>query len=469
MMKGRARGKMFGKEDSPVIHTFKAVGQPMVLDVGSGAVHAVDEMAYDVLEMWNDKTPEEIKAALADRYAAQDLDEVMDELRQLEEIGALNAPDNYDDVKQLQDPGVVKAMCLHAAHDCNLRCKYCFAATGDFAMGKRMLLPLEVGKKALDWLVAHSGKRVNLEVDFFGGEPLMNFPVVKELVAYGRSLEAPHHKKFKFTITTNCVLMNDEIIDFINKEMSNVVISIDGRPEVHNRMRPTANGKGSLDLIMEKAKKFAAARGDKEYYVRGTFTKYNKDFGNDVLYLADQGFEQLSVEPVVTDPSCEYALTDEDMPEIKQEYERLAQIYMDRRANGKWFNFFHFMVDLEGGPCLRKRLTGCGAGNEYVAVTPEGDIYPCHQFVGREGYCMGSVLDDRFDHALQMQFAQNNVLHKEKCRECWARFYCSGGCAANAQAFNGDISKPFDAECQMERKRLECAMAIYARERQAKR
>lgn len=449
-----------------MIHTFKAVGQPMMLDVGSGAVHALDDLAYDVISMWNDHSAEEIKAALADKYAAEELDEVIAEVRQLEDIGAINAPDQYDDVQQLHAPGVVKAMCLHAAHDCNLRCKYCFAATGDFAMGKRMLLPYEVGKAALDWLVAHSGNRVNLEVDFFGGEPLMNFPVVKQLVAYGRSLEKPFNKRFKFTITTNCVLMNDEIIDFINQEMSNVVISIDGRPEVHDRMRPTANGKGSLEIILERAKKFAAARGDKEYYVRGTFTKYNKDFGNDVLYLADQGFEQLSVEPVVTQPDVEYAITEEDLPEIMAEYERLGQIYYDRRANGKWFNFFHFMVDLEGGPCLRKRLTGCGAGNEYVAVTPEGDIYPCHQFVGRGQYRMGSVMDGTFDRDLQNKFAANHVLNKEKCRDCWARFFCSGGCAANAEAFNGDITKPHDIECEMERKRLECAMAIYAKERQ---
>ena len=305
-------------------------------------------------------------------------------------------------------------------------------------------------------------------MDFFGGEPLMNFEVIKQLVAYGRSIEQEKNKKFKFTTTTNCVLMNDEIIDFLNKEMSNVVISMDGRPEVHDRMRPTANGRGSYELIAPKAKEFAKRRGDGEYYVRGTFTGFNKDFGNDVLFLADEGFEQLSIEPVVTDPKCEYALHEEDLPQIFDEYERLGQAYMDRRANGKWFNFFHFMVDLEGGPCLRKRLTGCGAGNEYIAVTPDGDIYPCHQFVGREGYRMGSVLDGTFNRELQATFANNTVLTKEKCRECWARFYCSGGCAANAQAFNGDISKPYDMECQMERKRLECAMAIYAKERAAR-
>ena len=445
-----------------MIHTFKAVGQPMMLDVGSGAVHALDEMAYDVLTVWKDCTPEEIKARLKGKYTEDELDEVIGEVRQLEEIGALNAPDNYDDVKQLQEPGVVKSMCLHVAHDCNLRCKYCFAATGDFCMGERKLLPFEVGKKALDWLVEKSGKRVHLEVDFFGGEPLMNFEVMKQLVEYGRSIEKEKNKKFKFTTTTNCVLMNDEIIDFLNREMGNVVISMDGRPEVHDRMRPTVNGKGSYEIIAEKARKFAALRGDKEYYVRGTYTGYNKDFNKDVLFLADQGFEQLSVEPVVTDPACEYALHEEDLPQLREEYERLAVAYMDRRANGKWFNFFHFNVDLAGGPCLRKRLTGCGAGNEYVAVTPDGDIYPCHQFVGREGYRMGSVLDGTFDRDIQRRFADNHVLHKEKCRECWARFYCSGGCAANAEAFHGDISQPYDMECQLERKRLECAMAIYA-------
>jgi len=451
-----------------VIHTFKAVGQPMMLDVGSGAVHALDDLAYDVLTLWNDCSQEEIKAQLKDKYSEAELDEVISELKQLEEIGALNAPDNYDDVKQLQDPGVVKSMCLHVAHDCNLRCKYCFAATGDFCMGERKLLSYEVGKKALDWLVEKSGKRVHLEVDFFGGEPLMNFDVMKRLVEYGRSIEAEKNKKFKFTTTTNCVLMTEEIMDFFNKEMGNVVISMDGRPEVHDRMRPTINGKGSYAIIAEKAKEFAKRRGHQEYYVRGTFTGYNKDFANDVLFLADEGFEQLSVEPVVTDPACEYALHEEDLPQLREEYERLAVAYMDRRANGKWFNFFHFNVDLEGGPCLRKRLTGCGAGNEYIAVTPDGEIYPCHQFVGREGYRMGSVLDGTFNTELQKKFANNHVLTKEKCRECWARFYCSGGCAANAEAFHGDISKPYDMECQLERKRLECAMAIYAKERAAR-
>ena len=444
-----------------MIHTFKAVGQPMMLDVGSGAVHAIDETAYDALSLWNDHTPEEIVQTLSDRYSREELEEVVAELRQLEELGALNAPDDYRDI-ELQEPGVVKAMCLHAAHDCNLRCKYCFAATGDFCMGERKLLPYEVGKAALDWLVEKSGKRVNLEVDFFGGEPLMNFPVIKRLVEYGRSIEKEKNKHFKFTTTTNCVAMTDEIMDFLNKEMDNVVISMDGRPEVHDRMRPTVNGKGSYELIAEKAKRFAEKRGQKQYYVRGTFTGYNKDFGNDVLFLADQGFEQISVEPVVTDPSCEYALKEEDLPQIMAEYDRLAQIYLDRRANGKWFNFFHFMIDLDQGPCAIKRLRGCGCGNEYVSVTPEGDVYPCHQFVGKKEWIMGSVNDLSLNTEIKDSFAKTTVYTKPECRTCWAKFYCSGGCNANNLQYAGDVLKPHKLSCELEKKRLECAIMIKA-------
>ncbi|MDD3214347.1 MAG: thioether cross-link-forming SCIFF peptide maturase, partial [Eubacteriales bacterium] len=301
-----------------------------------------------------------------------------------------------------------------------------------------------------------------------GGEPLMNFPVVKEIVEYGRELEKVHHKKFRFTITTNGVNLNEEMMDFLNREMNNVVISIDGRKEVHDRMRPTPNGKGSYDLTIDKAKEFVHLRRQQQYYIRGTYTSYNLDFANDVLHLADEGFEQLSIEPVVTSPDKPYAIREEDLPRIFDEYERLGKEYLKRRADGRWFNFFHFTVDLTGGPCLRRRLTGCGAGNEYVAVTPEGDIYPCHQFVGREGMKMGSVLDGSFNTDMQKRFGNNHVLKKEKCRDCWARFYCSGGCAANAHAFNGDITKPFDMECQLERKRLECAMAIYAIEQESR-
>ncbi len=450
-----------------MIHTFTSCGQTLALDVGSGALHVLDELAWRVLTLREEgKTRDAIIAALPESDAA-DIDDVLAELAELTAMGQLGAPDGYEDVDLSLKAGVVKAMCLHAAHDCNLRCQYCFAATGDFAMGKRCLLSHEVGKAALDWLVAHSGSRTNLEVDFFGGEPLMNLPVVRRLVAYGRELEKQHNKKFLFTITTNGVALDDDAIAFINAEMHNVVLSIDGRPEVHDRMRPTVNGKGSYALIAPKAKKLADARGQKQYYVRGTFSAHNLDFGEDVLYLADQGFEQLSVEPVVADPAVDYAIRPEMVPQIQAEYERLARIYLARRQGegDQWFNFFHFMVDVSGGPCLKKRLTGCGAGNEYVAVTPEGDLYPCHQFVGREGYRMGSVLDGTFDQTMQQVFAENHVLNKPTCSQCWAKFFCSGGCAANAQAFHGNITEPYEMECQLQRKRLECALAIWVTER----
>ena len=448
-----------------MIHTFIAADQPMALDVGSGAVHALDALAYEALKLWDTQERAAIARELSRSFAPREMEEVLEELSELERMGQLNAPDDYGDV-MVQSPGVVKAMCLHAAHDCNLRCRYCFAGAGEYHGRNRCMLPVKTGKAALDWLVKMSGKRVNLEVDFFGGEPLMNFKAVQEIVAYGRELEKHHNKRFKFTTTTNGLLLNDEIIDFLNREMDNVVLSIDGRPEVHDRMRPTPNGSGSYAHIIPQALRLAKSRGQQRYYVRGTFTAHNLDFANDVLHLADAGFEQLSIEPVVADSTCEYALRQEHLPKIFDEYESLAKEYLKRRKDGRWFNFFHFMVDLEGGPCLRKRLTGCGAGNEYVAVTPEGDIYPCHQFVGREGFLMGSVLDGSFDTAIQQKFAANNVLSKEACRTCWARFFCSGGCAANAHLFHGDIGKPYDLECQMERKRLECAMAIYALERE---
>ena len=450
-----------------MVHTFCVDGRYLALDVDSGTVHMLDELGYEVVSRWEESAPEEIVRALAGRFPEEEIREGIGEVRALQESGTLFSHD--EDLHKAPadaDPGVIKAMCLLVAHDCNLRCRYCFASTGTFH-GKRLLMPAEIGKKALDFLVARSGSRRHLEVDFFGGEPMLNFPVVKELVAYGRELEKRYGKVFKFTTTTNAVLMNDEIMDFLNREMDNVVISIDGRPEVHDRMRPTPNGKGSYDLIIEKAKKFARRRGQQRYYLRGTFTRYNLDFANDVLHLADQGFEQLSIEPVVTDESHDYAIRESDLPRVFEEYERLGREYVIRRRNpDTWFSFFHFMVDLTGGPCLRKRLTGCGAGNEYVAVTADGDIYPCHQFVGREGMRMGSVLDGTFDTAMQARFQQNTVLTKEKCSQCWARFYCSGGCQANAHAFNGDISKPYEMECKLEQKRLECAMAIQAIERE---
>lgn len=444
-----------------MLHLFKACGVYMALDVLSGAVHLLDEMAYDVLKLKEEKqTDAQIIEALKGKYPEAELREVLGEIGELVAQGALMAEHDYTGL-QNQSGGVVKAMCLHAAHDCNLRCKYCFASTGDFH-GPRGLLPVETGKRALDWLVRHSGNRKQLEVDFFGGEPLMNFEAIKKIVAYGRSLEKETGKHFQFTTTTNAVNLTEEVGEFLNKEMYNVVLSIDGRKEIHDFMRPAANGKGSYDVVLPKMQAFRKSRGDKSYYVRGTFTNRNLDFSNDVISLADNGFDQISIEPVVLEKDSPFALSEEMLPRILAEYDKLAEIYLDRRKNGRWFNFFHFNIDLEGGPCIRKRLTGCGAGNEYVAVTPEGDIYPCHQFVGREGFKMGSVLTDEFNTDLQAKFAANHVLSKEKCSECWARFYCSGGCAANAHAFHGDISKPYELECEMERKRLECAMAIYA-------
>ncbi len=447
-----------------MVHVFKALGQAVALDVGSGNVYALDEIAFQALNYYiahPDATDADILAVLKEDHDAQRSAETIEELREMIDQGYLFTPDADPEI-DINTDGIVKAMCIHAAHDCNLRCSYCFADAGEYHMRDKALLPPETGKKALDWLVAHSGNRYNLEVDFFGGEPLMNFPAIKEIVAYGRELETKHHKRFKFTTTTNGVNLNDEMIAFLNREMDNVVISIDGREAVHDRMRPTANGKGSYALIIDHAKKLVNARKQQQYYIRGTYTRYNLDFASDVLHLAEEGFEQLSIEPVVTTADKTYALRMEDVPRIGEEYERLGKEYIKRRKDGRWFNFFHFMLDLTGGPCLQKRLTGCGAGNEYVAVTPAGDIYPCHQFVGRENMRMGSVLTSEFDREKQAHFKGNHVLAKEKCRSCWARFYCSGGCAANAHAFHGDIGQPYELECSLEQKRLECAMAIYA-------
>ena len=441
------------------------------MDVNSGSVHVVDDIVYAMIPMVEPlvnegiKDRDTIRAAVLNLaglpYPEEEIVEAVDEVLELEASGQLFAPDLYEsyvfDFKKRQT--VVKALCLHIAHDCNLACEYCFAGEGEYH-GRRALMSLEVGKKALDFLVANSGNRINLEVVFFGGEPLMNWQVVKELVEYGRSLEEPNNKKFRFTLTTNGVLLNDEIMEFADREMANIVLSIDGRREVHDRMRPFRGGQGSYDLIVPKFLKVAESRGQTGYYVRGTFTRNNLDFSEDVLHLADLGFRQISVEPVVAQPSDAWAIRESDLPKLKEEYDKLALEMIKRRREGSGFNFFHFMIDLEGGPCVAKRLSGCGSGTEYLAVTPWGDLYPCHQFVGNEKFLMGNVEEGITREEIRDEFKCCNVYAKDKCRRCFAKFYCSGGCAANSYNFHGNINDAYDVGCELQRKRVECAVML---------
>ena len=445
-----------------MIHQYQSHGYNIVMDINSGSVHVTDDVTYEILPFFQTKTEDEICELLSGRYTQEEIRESCAEIRELIEQGTLFTEDDYEPyIDSFSDrPTVVKALCLNIAHDCNLACKYCFAEEGEYHGGHRELMSLEVGKKALDFLVANSGGRRNLEVDFFGGEPTMNWEVVKELVHYGRELEKTHDKNFRFTLTTNGVLLNEEIEEFCNREMSNVVLSIDGRKEVNDKMRPTRNGMGSYDLILPKFQKFAKSRGEKSYYVRGTYTHFNPDFAEDVLHLADQGFDQISVEPVVAEPTCDYALTEDDLPNLLSEYDRLADEMIKRKKDGKGFNFFHFMIDLEGGPCVAKRLSGCGSGTEYLAVTPWGDLYPCHQFVGNEAFCMGNVEEGVKRTDLVSEFKALNVYAKEDCRDCFARFYCSGGCAANSWNFHGTISGTYQLGCELQKKRVECAIML---------
>lgn len=388
------------------------------------------------------------------------VNEIDTELCELETSGVLNVAAPSIPVTE-KSYGTIKALCLHICHDCNLRCKYCFASEGTYKSAREHM-PLEVGKSAVDFLIAHSGSRRNLEIDFFGGEPLMNIDVVKSIVEYARAREKECGKKFNFTITTNCLLLSDELIEFFNKEMHNVVLSIDGRREVHNNVRKSVNGKECYDTILANAKKFAESRGSKSYYVRGTFTSQNLDFASDIEFLRDSGFEQISVEPVVLNEENELAIREEHLPIILSEYERLAEIYLDSRKNGKWFNFFHFMVDLENGPCITKRLSGCGSGCEYLAVTPNGDLFPCHQFADDAAYKIGSVLDGNLDYDKMSEFAQNIVNRKKDCSNCPAKYYCSGGCCANNIHYAGDMNTPYALSCAMMRKRFELSLAIAA-------
>lgn len=450
------------------IHKYKQGDAYIVLDVNSGGVHTVDETVYNMLDYICPQkgsetlgvTTEELSKKLP-QYAPSDIAECLEELESLYRDGILFSEDEYRQYADKTLNAPIKAMCLHVSHDCNLRCEYCFAETGDFGTGRKIMTP-ETGKKAIDFLIEKSCGRENLELDFFGGEPLMAWDTVTETVDYARSIEKQHGKNFRFTITTNGVLLDDDKIDYINREMSNCVLSLDGRKEVNDRIRRTPNGKGSYDAIVPKFQKLVAARKNKgrtDYYVRATFTRYNLDFVNDVLHMAELGFKELSAEPVVTDPELPYAITEKELPAVFSEYDRLYEVM---RENPGKFDFFHFMIDLDQGPCAIKRLRGCGCGNEYVAVTPDGDVYPCHQFVGMEDWKMGSIFEGVIDKNIKDYFAKTHIYSKQGCSDCWARFYCSGGCNANSFQYEGDVQKPNKIACEMQKKRIECGIALKA-------
>ena len=453
-----------------MIHCYKLGGMNIVLDVCSGSVHVVDEVAYDMIGLYEDHTRGEIISAMLEKYAGredvtrEDLEEVLDDIEELKQAGQLFAPDTFASVAgtlKQRTSGVVKALCLHVAHTCNLNCSYCFASQGRFH-GERAVMSYEVGKRALDYLVENSGSRTNLEVDFFGGEPTLNMNVVKQLVAYARSIEKEKHKNFRFTLTTNGMLIDDDLIDFCNREMSNVVLSLDGRREVHDRFRVDHQGRGSWDVIVPKFQKLVAARGGKNYYMRGTFTHANPDFLKDIKVMLDLGFRELSMEPVVCAADDPSALTEEDKAIVMQQYEELAQLMLERRRAGDPFTFYHYMIDLKGGPCIYKRVSGCGSGTEYMAVTPWGDLYPCHQFVGEERFRLGDIWHGVTNTEIRAEFEACNVYAREECRSCWARFYCSGGCAANAWHATGKVTGVYPYGCDLFRKRMECAIMVEA-------
>ena len=457
-----------------MVHQYKLNGYNIVLDSCSGSIHAVDEVAYDIIEKFKQESPEEIVRQLLVKYAhredvtEEELYACIADVAALEKAGKLFTPDTFADMAgtfKERSGDVVKALCLHVAHTCNLNCSYCFASQGKYH-GDRALMSFEVGKRALDFLIEHSGRRTNLEVDFFGGEPLMNWDVVKQLVAYARTQEEPNHKKFRFTLTTNGMLIDDDVIDFANREMSNVVLSLDGRKEIHDRLRVDYAGKGSYDRIVPRFRKLVASRGGKNYYMRGTFTHANPDFTKDVFHMADLGFTELSMEPVVCAPGDPAALTPEDLEIVKEQYEILAKDMLRREKEGKPITFYHYMLDLTGGPCVYKRISGCGSGTEYMAVTPWGDLYPCHQFVGEEKYKLGNIWDGVTNTALREDFRSCNAYARKECDDCWARLYCSGGCAANAYHATGSIRGVYEAGCELFKKRIECAIMMKVAESQ---
>ena len=444
-----------------MIHKFKFDDLYIVVDANSGAIHCVDDVTYNVLDYYGNLDLEEISEKLGDSYSLTQIQESCGEIAEIQKAGLLFSPDIYEEhvTKRVGRDAVVKALCLHVAHDCNLRCRYCFAEEGEYH-GARSLMSAEVGKASLDFLIRESGSRKNLEVDFFGGEPLMNFGVVKEIVEYGRSLEEKSGKKFRFTMTTNGMLLDENKLDYINKEMYNLVLSLDGRKEINDKMRKCINGASSYDIIVPKFQKAADSRGQTNYYLRGTFTAENLDFAEDVKHMAELGFKQISVEPVVSDENAPYSIKNEHLDGICKEYEKLTKYLIDENEKGAGLNFFHFMMDLTGGPCVWKRTSGCGAGSEYLAVTPEGELYPCHQFVGIDGFRVGDVFSGVMNKETGKEFDGCHIYSKEQCRKCWAKFYCSGGCNANAYNQNGDIFKVYEPGCVMQKKRTECAIAM---------
>ena len=454
-----------------MVHQYKLNGYNIVLDTCSGSVHTVDEVAYDIIAMYKQYSKEEIVAEILKKYGnLPDVTEeevllCMEDIAALEESGKLFSKDQFEGLAYdyKNNSKVVKALCLHVAHTCNLNCSYCFASQGKY-QGERALMSFEVGKQAFDFLIANSGTRKNLEVDFFGGEPLMNWDVVKQLVAYARSVEKQHGKNFRFTFTTNGILLNDEVIDFLNKEMTNVVLSLDGRKEVNDHFRKNYAGQGSYDTIVPKFQRLVEKRGGKDYYVRGTFTHNNVDFTNDLFHIADLGFTELSMEPVVCPPDDPYALTKEDLPKLFEQYEILAKEMLRRKKEGRGFTFYHYMLDLKNGPCIYKRITGCGSGTEYMAVTPWGELFPCHQFVGDPKYSLGNIWDGVTNTAVQDEFRSCNAYARPECKDCWAKLYCSGGCAANAYHATGSISGIYEYGCELFKKRIECAVMMQVAE-----
>lgn len=458
-----------------MIHAYKMNGYNIILDQNSGCVHSVDDVAYDIITMYEDKSKDKIKAFILDKYKdkedvnEEEIDFCFNDIDELIKDGRLFAKDTFEDVAKefKKRQGVVKAICLHVAHDCNLACKYCFAGKGEYD-GPKGLMSFETGKRALDFLIEQSGTRKNLEVDFFGGEPLMNWEVCKKLVEYGREQEKIHNKNFRFTLTTNGLLINDDVIEFCNREMGNVVLSLDGRKSTNDAMRVSRNGAGSYDLIIDKFKKFANSRNQENYYMRGTYTHNNLDFSKDIIHMADMGFKELSIEPVVCSPDEPYALKDGDLPTLKEQYQILADEMLKRYRKGNGFTFYHYMIDLDAGPCIVKRVSGCGVGTEYLAVTPSGELYPCHQFVGDEKFLLGNIWDGITNKQVLEQFENCNVYSHKECKDCFAKLYCSGGCAANAYHTTGSVNGIYEFGCELHRKRIECAIMLKVAEAEEK-